>query len=136
MSAVMLDTSAYSAHRAGHPAVCECIKRASAVVLCPVVIGELLAGFARGSRARRNREQLAEFLASAGVKTVDIGKPTAQHYASIRARLLDDGRPIPDNDMWIAASAMEHGLPLLTLDRHFAAVAGLLVVSSPADLLP
>jgi predicted nucleic acid-binding protein len=131
----MLDTSAYSAHRSGHPAVRECIRRADAVVLCPVVIGELLAGFSRGSRARENREQLAELLASPGAKTVDIGTPTAQHYARIWSDLRDRARPIPNNDIWIAASALEHGLPLLTLDRHFAEIAGLLVVMGPADLL-
>lgn len=35
----------------------------------------------------------------------------------------------PTKDIWIAASAMRHCLPLVTVDRHFEASRGLLVIA-------
>jgi tRNA(fMet)-specific endonuclease VapC len=52
---------------------------------------------------------------------------TARQYGRIKNALRARGRPIPDNDIWIAAIALQHDLTLLSRDRHFGAVAGLVV---------
>jgi len=41
------------------------------------------------------------------------------------------GAPIPTNDLWIAALARQHRLPLFSLDAHFAAVPGLVLLELP-----
>ena len=56
-------------------------------------------------------------------------RDTAQFYAEILDRLRTAGTPIPTNEVWIAAQAMEQGLRLVSLDRHFASVAGLLLLT-------
>ena len=60
-----------------------------------IALGELLAGFAAGTRAVKNREALAPFMASP------------------RVSLLE-----PTNDLWIAALARQHRLSLLSLDSQ------------------
>lgn len=103
------------------------LRRAEEILLPSVVLGELLAGFERGGRARRNREELRLFLESPRARLVPLGEATGERYAVIYASLRAAGRPIPTNDLWIAASSMEHGAELLTLDRDFTHVAQILV---------
>ncbi|MBI4702862.1 MAG: PIN domain-containing protein [Deltaproteobacteria bacterium] len=92
-----------------------------------VTVGELLGGFARGSRNRDNRDELRAFLRSRRVSVVPVLDATAERYAVIWAALGVAGQPIPTNDMWIAAAAMEHGAELLTLDGDFEHVPQILV---------
>lgn len=122
MRRVLLDTSAYSAFMRGHSGVKLAVQRADEIHFTPVVLGELLAGFARGGRERRNREELQAFLASPRVNVSDLNEETAERYAVILRSLWDAGTPIPTNDIWIAASAMQHGLSVLTTDVHFLKV--------------
>lgn len=105
------------------------IQEASEIVVTPVVIGELLFGFKRGSREDANLCLLREFLASPRVCVVDLDGATAEHYASIQEHLRSKGTPIPTNDLWIAASAAQHGLRILTTDEHFRRVPHVLVSS-------
>lgn len=125
--ATMLDTSAYSAFKRGHGGVVSALRRPRSVLLPSVVIGELLAGFARGSRRERNERDLAAFLARTRVEEVPVTHETAERYAAIHSSLRAAGTPIPTNDVWIAASAMEHGALLLTLDGDFESVPQILV---------
>jgi predicted nucleic acid-binding protein len=118
----MLDTSAYSAFMSGEPWVKERLQEADEIVLNPAVVGELLAGFRRGSRERRNRDLLGQFLDSPRVSVAPIDGETAERYAVILDGLRHRGTPVPTNDLWIAATAMQHGLLLLTADRHFARI--------------
>ena len=127
MSALMLDTSAYSAFKRGHIDAVEALRQPARVLLPSIVIGELLAGFELGSRPQENQAELAEFLASARVAIVDVTPATGQRYAHIYAHLRHAGTPIPTNDLWIAALAMEHGVELLTADAHFRYVPHILV---------
>lgn len=119
MSRLLLDTSAYSAFKRGHPGIVERLGEVDEVFLCPVVLGELLAGFRRGSRRRLNEQELEEFLMADRVYVMPMDDDTAECYAAILAHLLDAGTPVPTNDLWIAAAAMRMGLALLTLDAHF-----------------
>ena len=97
-----------------------------------IVLGELLAGFAAGSRTGKNRAELDQFMASPRVRILLPDEKTARQYADIYVALRAAGRPIPTNDLWIAALARQHRLQLLTFDRHFDAVPGL-AVSHPED---
>ena len=127
MSAIALDTNAYSGFMRDAPSVVGTLRTAREIHLPLIVLGELLAGFAAGKRAEANRHQLARFMASPRVSVLNPDQGTARHYADIYAALRASGHPIPTNDLWIAALARQHRLSLLTFDSHFAAVPGLAV---------
>ena len=122
---MVLDTSAYSGLRRGHPKALHLVASAAVITVPVVVIGELEAGFALGRRTVENRVVLTEFLAEPGVRTLDATNRTAHLYARIFARLRTAGTPIPINDVWIAAASMECGGHLLTFDRDFDRVPDL-----------
>lgn len=122
---VLIDTNAYVALLAGDEEIAAELSGADAVLVSPVVIGELLDGFLGGSRERENRAVLRRFLAKPRTVTVPISADSAEWFALIKRQLRAKGRPIPMNDVWIAASAMEHGARLLSKDAHFDAIEGL-----------
>ncbi|PDW00194.1 type II toxin-antitoxin system VapC family toxin [Candidatus Viridilinea mediisalina] len=132
---VMLDTNAYTAFKLGHADALAIIQRAPSLVLSSIVIGELLAGFAVGSREAQNRTELQQFLASPRVSIRSIDDHTAQYYARVYRSLKHKGKPIPTNDMWIAASALQAGCALFSFDGHFQHIDGLVVGASATDLL-
>lgn len=127
MTRLLLDTSAYSAFMRGQPEVKLALQQADEISLTPVVLGELLVGFMRGKRRKKNEKELRAFLSSPRVTVVDVDEETAQRYALILNALWKVGTPIPTNDIWIAASAMQHGLRLLTRDAHYRKVTQVLV---------
>lgn len=116
---LLVDTSAYSAFLRRHAAIYDEISRAEKLFVTPIILGELLAGFRKGSRFDANLEWMRRFLASPRAGVLEIDEETADRYSRVLDALRQQGRPIPTNDLWIAASAMQHGLRLLTLDRHF-----------------
>ncbi len=116
---LLLDTSAYSLFKRGHPGTLEALHSATFIGLTAVVLGELLGGFTLGRREARNRQELLEFLASPRVHVLPMGLETGERFALIYRLLREAGRPVPTNDLWIAASAMEHGLRVLTADAHY-----------------
>ena len=122
MSRIFLDTSAYSAFKRGHPLIRHRIREASQIQLNSVVLGELRAGFLKGTRLRENLAELAQFLASPRVAVVAVDEETAERYAVIFDSLRRVGSLIPTNDIWIAAGAMQCGSVLLTTDPHYDAV--------------
>lgn len=136
MKRVLLDTSAYAAFKRGETEAVAVLRRAPGIGMCPTVMGELLAGFACGSQATRNRRELAQFLQSPRVELLQVDAETAEHYASAFALLRRKGRPVPTNDLWIAATALQHGYAVFTRDAHFGAIENLLSGSSLADFLP
>ncbi len=123
---VLIDTNAYAALMGGDTRVADELGRSEAVLLSPVVIGELLDGFLSGSRARENREILDRFREKPRTVCVPVTDTTADWFAEIKRNLRRKGKPIPINDVWIAASCMEHGARLLSFDSHFAEIEGLL----------
>lgn len=127
MSALALDTNVYSGFMRGVPGAVNALRAATEIHLPLIVLAELLAGFAAGGRAAKNRDELARFLSSTRVAVLRPDEKTAYQYAEIFAALRVRGAPIPTNDLWIAALARQHQLTLLTFDAHFQAVPGLAV---------
>jgi tRNA(fMet)-specific endonuclease VapC len=122
MNGILLDTSAYSGMARGNKDVLDAMQTAENVCVNPVIIGELLSGFAQGNRDSYNVKILERFLESPRCVILPIGRASAQRYAYIQSALRAAGAPIPTNDLWIAATAMEHGLMVITLDKHFAKI--------------
>ena len=127
MRRVLLDTSAYSGYMRGHPQLQDPVQRASEIHLNAVVVGELLAGFKKGSRARQNEERLRRFIITSRVRILSVEEETAVRYAAVTDYLRLQGTPIPTNDLWIAATASQHGLRVLTSDEHFLRVPQIIV---------
>ena len=130
---LLLDTSAYSAFMRGHAEILSEIQGADEIFLNSIVVGELIAGFIKGGRRRKNENELRKFLASTRVAILDVTEETAERYAVILNSLWSAGTPIPTNDIWIAASAMEHGLRLLTTDGHYQNLPQVLVAYFPFE---
>lgn len=131
MKRVLLDTNWYVAFKRNDVASVDLLRRAEAIVVSTVVLGELLAGFRCGDRERQNRAELDLFLDSPRVSVVPVDEETTEFYAQIFAELKKGGRPIPTNDLWLAATALRHGLVLASHDRHFQGITGLLL--APAN---
>lgn len=122
---LVLDTSAYSAFMAGESRAREAVAKVDKIYVPAVVVGELLAGFATGSRRAKNEQELQELLSSPRVEVWPVTEETARRYAAVYAALRKKGRPIPTNDLWIAATVLETGGLLLSLDAHFDEVEAL-----------
>jgi tRNA(fMet)-specific endonuclease VapC len=136
MRPVLVDTNAYTAFMLGNAAVVEVLAHAERICVNSIVLGELLGGFAAGTRESKNRAELARFLASPRVEVLPVTAQTADSYALVYAGLRRKGQPIPTNDLWIAASALEHGAALLTRDAHFGQIDGLRCGQKLDDFLP
>lgn len=119
MSRYCLDTSAYSMLRRGEAQVTELIDGAEWIGVPAVTLGELHAGFARGSRRQENEETLENFLADPVVATLDVDHSVARIFGEIIADLRRAGTPLPTNDAWIAAQTLREGATVLTFDQHF-----------------
>lgn len=132
---ILLDTNAYAAFKRGMPNAVEVIAHAPRIGINSIVLGELLSGFAVGTREAENRQELEQFLASERVHQLVIDAATAAQYAGVYRELRRRGRPIPTNDMWIAASALQHGSAVFSDDGHFREVSGLHVGMQLDDFL-
>lgn len=136
MRPILIDTNAYTAFMLGDADVVEVLAHAERICLNSIVLGELLGGFAAGSREAKNRGELARFLDSPRVEVVPVTAQTADSYALVYSGLRRKGQPIPSNDLWITASALEYGAALLTRDAHFGHVDGLRCGRRLEDFLP
>lgn len=133
MRGLCLDTNAYSEFMRGVEAAVALVESAEQVWMPFVVLGELRAGFLKGSRSGINEAELSEFLASSQVAIAHAGDATSRLYARVFDTLRRQGKPIPTNDLWVAACALEHHAALFSFDAHFNAVEGLRTVSAPRD---
>ena len=124
----LIDTNTYSAFKRNKADAVRVYQRAEEIHICITVLAELIAGFKAGSKETRNREELRAFLSSDRVVLDPMNEGTAEFYAHVYLSLRLKGAPIPTNDMWIAASAMQNGCALYSLDSHFNAVDGLLLI--------
>jgi len=125
MSAILLDTNAFTQYLRGDQRVFEALAKAGRVHLSIFTLGELFAGFRSGSKEKANRQMLETFLAKPVVRVLEGTRETAEYFGLIKSALKRAGRPIPLNDVWIAAHALETGSVLVTYDAHFAVVPGL-----------
>jgi predicted nucleic acid-binding protein len=133
---VFVDTNAYVAFKKGDEDIIEVIRYADAIGVSAIVLGELLAGFALGTKQQTNRRELNAFLDSPRVRVYPVDLDATAYYALIYKQLRGKGRPIPTNDLWIAAGCMQEGFRLLTADKHFSEIDGLLTGQVAADFLP
>jgi tRNA(fMet)-specific endonuclease VapC len=117
-----LDTSRYTDLCRGDVSVVETIELAEEVWLPFIVLGELRAGFAVGSRGPRNEAVLRRFLLKPAIGVLFADEQTTHHYATVFRQLRKQGTPIPTNDMWIAALVLQHSLILFARDAHFDAL--------------
>jgi len=131
MSRLLVDTSAYTAFMRDHPDIRETLEHADQICVSPIVLGELHAGFKRGTRQSENERRLSRFLSSPRVHVAGIDDETALAYAEILNFLRSGGLPIPTNDIWIAAGAMQHGLRVLTTDAHYKRIPQVIVEFHP-----
>jgi len=83
VSRILLDTSAYSAFMRDHPELKVEVQKAQEVLVSPIVLAELMAGFLRGGRWRKNRMELDTFLSADRVRVLGIDEETAERYAVI-----------------------------------------------------
>ena len=135
MRPILIDTNAYSAFKRGDPSILEVIQYAEILGISPIVLGELLSGFACGHQTEKNRDELQQFLHSSRIRMFALTADTAQFYSQIYDSLRKKGRPIPSNDLWIAAQALENGCVLCTYDQHFKEIEGLISGYSSATLM-
>jgi predicted nucleic acid-binding protein len=136
MRPIALDTNTYTAFKRGDAAIVTVLQHAPSIIVCAIVLGELLGGFAAGKRESINRSELTRFINTPRVKVVPCTAATADLYALVYAALRRKGQPIPTNDLWIAASCLEHGAALLTLDVHFKNIDGLRAGAQLEDFIP
>ena len=119
---VAVDTNRYVDFARGLRAAVDVIRRAEAIYLPFVVLGEIRAGFACGRRSAENERHLSSFLGSSRVQVLLPDEDTTHHYARLFFQLRKQGTPLPTNDLWIAALVVQHGLVLFARDRHFDAL--------------
>jgi len=116
---IALDTNRYRDLCDGMGEVLERLQVADAIFLPFVVLAELRAGFAVGSKGRENERVLGRFLNKPGVDVLYASESTTRAYASLYRQLRSQGTPLPTNDLWIAALAIDHDLFLYSRDAHF-----------------
>lgn len=130
---ILLDTNAYTAFKRNGTEAIEVIKNVPLIGINSVILGELLGGFAVGTKEAVNRGELQQFLGVSKVKIFVIDSETSDYYAMVYRALRAKGNPIPTNDMWIAATALQHQLALFSYDKHFQAVDGLVTGTCLSD---
>ena len=134
MRPILIDTNAYVAFKSNKHNIIEVFQQAKSLAMSPIVIGELLSGFACGTKTKKNRDELQQFLQSSRVRLFSLTSDTANFYSHIYFSLRTKGKPIPTNDMWIAAQALENGCVLCSFDKHFKMIDGLISGTSISNL--
>ena len=95
------------------------------VVTCGVVLYELLQGI------KNQREEVSVQNALQALSHLEMTRELWISAGKLAANLRGSGHNIPFSDIMIATIALEHGCAVLTIDRHFEAVPGLIVVNKP-----
>ena len=116
---VAVDTNAYGAAGRGAEGAVAVLRRAEEIRLPYVVLAELRAGFACGTKAKKNAAVLTRFLGRPRVRVLWADDATTHHFANLFRQLRQQGTPIPSNDLWIAALCVQHDLTLASRDAHF-----------------
>ncbi len=125
MNQVLIDTNAYSKLLSGNKNVLNSLRSFSRVYVSVIVIGELFTGFRGGTKFKKNKNLLSQFLSRPKVEVINITKDTAEVFGTLKSGLKNSGTPLPINDIWIAAQAIETGSVVLTYDKHFNIIPGI-----------
>ncbi len=64
MRPILFDTNAYASFKRNEINIIEIVQHAEWIGISPIVIGELIAGFDGGSKAKQNKMELQKFLES------------------------------------------------------------------------
>jgi tRNA(fMet)-specific endonuclease VapC len=124
--AYLLDTNIIIAAMKGVPGVIDRLEKIplSALILSPIVLGELEFGAEKSVHVERNRARLASLIEN--IPAAPLDAESSRHYGRIRADLEKKGTPIGANDLWIAAQALALGAVLVTGNvGEFSRVEGL-----------
>lgn len=124
--AYLLDTNIIIAAMKGVPGVIDRLEKIplSALILSPIVLGELEFGAEKSVHVERNRARLASLIEN--IPAAPLDAESSRHYGLIRADLEKKGTPIGANDLWIAAQALALGAVLVTGNvGEFSRVEGL-----------
>lgn len=117
---IALDTNTYTKFiYYNDPSVVRMIGKAKSLALPVIVLAELKAGFAGGSKLQQNTHTLEAFLKDSRCVVLSINAETTDHYAHLKNVLRLQGTPIPANDLWIAALVSQYDYSLVTDDKHF-----------------
>ena len=128
MRKVLIDTNIYSAFKQNSQLVVRQFQNFDLIGIDITVLAELYSGFKLGSKEKKNRGELEEFINNPRVSLFYHDESTAEYYAHIITNLRSKGKPIPTNDIWIASVALQYGLALYTLDKHFENIGGLILI--------
>ncbi len=98
----------------------------SALLLSPVVLGELQLGVEKSRHRETNAARLARLVE--GIQLAALDAETSTHYGAIRAELERIGTPIGANDYWVAAQGRALGAVVVTDNTgEFSRVPGLVI---------
>lgn len=92
------------------------------VVTCGVVLYELLQGI------KNKQEEVMVLQAFQAIPHLEMTTPIWIKAGQLSSQLRGSGQTLPLSDVVIATLAQEHSCSLLTVDRHFDAIPGNLVV--------
>lgn len=116
---IIIDTNRYRDFCEGDLQAVAVFRNAGVIHVPFIVLAELRAGFAAGTRSSHNEIILNRFLMKARVRSLFPDEATTRHYAYLFKFLRDQGTPVPVSDLWIASLSVQHNLPLFTRDSHF-----------------
>ena len=119
---IAIDTNRYRDFVDGVPEAVAVFRASPRICVPFVVVGELRAAFAVGSRGVENERFFERFLHRPRVHVLFPTMESTRHYAHLYRQLRAAGTPIPANDLWIAALAVQHNLTLFSRDAHFDAL--------------
>jgi len=125
---ILIDTNRYTDFCKNDNEAVLLVQKSFKIYIPLIVLGELRAGFACGSRGSENERSLIRFLNSPRVKIMAADEDTTHQYARLYRQLRTAGTPIPTNDLWIASLACQHDLPVFTRDVHFSKLPQLVLV--------
>lgn len=122
---IAIDSNRYTDMARGHKESLDILERAWSICMPLIVLAELRAGFAFGSKREANERTLTQFLNTEGVQIIYPDASTTLVYAEIYRQQRKAGKPIPTNDLWIAALCVQYNLVLYARDKHFEEIANL-----------
>jgi len=121
MSALVIDTNVYSGFLRADARAVQALRTVPEIHLPLIVLAELLAGFAAGTRVPKNRAELARFMASPRVHLLKPDAKTAEHYADTFAACADKAlrsrATICGSQRWRSSTECRYSVSISTSPR-------------------